>query len=227
MRTTLLSRIVGALRSPQRALSFLSRERLHRAALRARSRAVTAVAVAVSLAAGACGDGNGLTSPASTENVSRSYSVYALSGTSSALPAAYEFTTESLTRPQLLATGQINFDVAFDIGADGKVRVYPARAIIPTPPVAAPTLGVQASNTAYAALERAPDKNYLIDSVVVANIGQTFVYELRSSGCIYSEPLYAKLTIDSVIVAERRIVVRSLVNRNCGFRALTEGLPAN
>jgi hypothetical protein len=48
---------------------------------------------------------------------------------------------------------------------------------------------------------------------------------LASAGCIYGEPYYAKVAVDSIIASERRIVLRTLVNRNCGYRALTEGLP--
>jgi hypothetical protein len=35
------------------------------------------------------------------------------------------------------------------------------------------------------------------------------------------------MVVDSVIAAERRVVLRTMVNRNCGYRALTAGLPKN
>lgn len=217
MGTTLLQRIVGALRPTQRALSFSPRA----------TRWLAATLIAAAVGVQACGDSNGLTSPASSENVTRSYSVYALSGTPSALPAAYQFTSESLTRPQVLPSGSINFDVAFDIGGDGRVRILPARVVVPAPPNGSPSIGVLKVSQAFDALTRAPERGYLSDSVVVAGIGDTYVFELRQSGCIYQEPFYAKLTVDSIIAAERRIVFRSLVNRNCSFRALTDGLPKN
>jgi hypothetical protein len=218
MGTTLLQRIVGALRPTQRALSFPPR--------------TSAAPAAIMFAAGAlilaaCGDGDGLTSPASVENVTRTYSVYALSGTSSALPAAYQFTSESLTRPQVLPSGSINFDVAFDIGADGRVRIMPARIVVPAPPNGSPSIGVLKVSQAFDALTLAPERGYLSDSVAVAGIGDTHVFEIRQSGCIYQEPFYAKLTVDSIIPAERRIVFRTLVNRNCSFRGLSVGLPKN
>jgi hypothetical protein len=218
MGTTLLQHIVGALRPTQRALSFPPR--------------TSAGAIAISLVAGAlllgaCGEGDGLTSPASVENVTRTFSVYALSGTSSALPAAFQFTSESLTRPQVLPSGSINFDVAFDIGGDGRVRIMPARIVVPAPPNGSPSIGVLKVSQAFDALTKAPDRGYLSDSVAVAGVGDTYVFELRQSGCIYQEPFYAKLTIDSIIPADRRIVFRTLVNRNCSFRGLTDGLPKN
>ncbi|MEO7521197.1 MAG: hypothetical protein ABIW79_05220 [Gemmatimonas sp.] len=212
-----MQRIVGALRPSQRALSFPPRVSGWLAA------SIGVVAFVLS----ACGGGNGLTSPASVENVTRTYSVYALSGTASALPAAFQFTSESLTRPQVLPSGSINFDVAFDIGTDGRVRILPARVVTPSPPNGSPSIGVLKVAGAFDALSRAPDRGYLSDSIAVAAIGDTYVFELRQSGCIYQEPFYAKLTVDSIITAERRIVFRSLVNRNCSFRGLSDGLPKN
>ena len=45
------------------------------------------------------------------------------------------------------------------------------------------------------------------------------------AGGIYGEPWYAKGAVGRGMASERRIVLRTLVNRNCGYRALTEGLP--
>ena len=222
MGTTLLLRIFGALRPSQRAMSFPVRYSPSRRPLRAGARGVAALMLLVG-----CGGGDGLTSPASFENVTRVYSVYALTGTSTAFPAAYQFTSESLIRPQLLQNGSINFDIAFDIGADGRVRILPVRAVVPAPPNAAPPIGVLRIAQSFDATGRAPEKGYLTDSIAVAGVGETFVFQLLASGCIYQEAFYAKLSIDSIIPSERRMVVRSLVNRNCGFRGLSEGLPKN
>ena len=35
----------------------------------------------------------------------------------------------------------------------------------------------------------------------------------------------AKLTVDEIDVPARRMLVRLLVNRNCGYRSLTAGVP--
>ncbi len=206
MGTTLLSRHNAARRSIGRALSF--------------------PALIVTALAAACG-GDGLTSTASVENVTRVYSVFAVSGTSNALPSAYSYTTESLVRPQVLSSGGINFDLAFDITTDGKVRLLPAKYVVPLPPAGSPTIGLQKMTAAFAQLERAPVNGYTSDSAVTASVGETYTLELRNSGCIYGEYYYAKVSVDSIILPERRLVVRSLVNRNCGFRGLTDGIPKN
>ncbi len=173
----------------------------------------------------ACGGDNGLTSPASQDNVARTYSVYAVTGTSNTLPAAYQYSTETLVRPQLLGNGSLNFDVAFDISTEGKVRILPARYFVPLPPAGAPSIGLQKMTGTFDALVRAPVNGYTPDSAVTASVGETFTMELRDTGCRFGEFFYGKLTVDSIIASERRIVLRSLVNRNCGYRSLTLGLP--
>ena len=174
----------------------------------------------------ACGDGNtSLYGVASSQNTIRVTSVWALSGTPATLPAAYQFTTDSPARPQILTNGSVNFDVAFDIQPDNRVSVLPVRTVVPLPPAGAPVIGLQRSAQAFAATERAPDRSYIDDSTFVVAAGETLIVRLGNAGCIYGEPFYGKFVIDSVIRSERRLVLRSLVNRNCGFRALTEGLP--
>lgn len=207
MGKTLLSRSFGAPRNARRALSFCAL-------------AITA------LAASACGDSN-LLAPATVENIVRTYSVYALTGSPGVLPAAYSYVAESIERPQVLSNGAVNFDVAFDLTADGKVELLPVRLIVPAPPLGAPTVSVQRSAIPFASLSRAPDKGYAADSMIVAGVGETVLLQLQGSRCIYGEPYYAKVTVDSVIMAERRMVLSSLVNRNCGYRALTVGIPEN
>ncbi len=206
MGTTLLPRHSDARRLPRRAMSFPA-----------------LVFAAVVLAA--CGAGNSFTQPASFDNVIRTYSVYAVTGTSNTLPAAYQYSTETLVRPQVLSTGSLNFDLAFDIGVDGKVRLLPARFVVPLPPGGSPSLGLQKMLGVFEQLQRAPLTGYTLDSAATAAVGDTYTLQLHDSGCIYGDLFYAKLTVDSIILAQRRIVVRSLVNRNCGYRSLTEGLP--
>lgn len=206
MGTTLLLRKFSARTLLRRALLF------------------SAVSVAV-FAQAACGGAASLLSPASIANVTRIFSVYALTGTSNALPAAYKFTTESLERPQVLNSGAINFDVAFDITADGRVRILPAKFVVPLPPAGAPVVGLQKMTVAFEVLARAPATGFQTDSAVTVGIGETYTIKLAHSGCTFSEPFYAKFTVDSIDLSQRRVVVRSLVNRNCGYFALTDGLP--
>lgn len=178
----------------------------------------------------ACGADSNLTQDATSENVTVSSSVYALTGSSPELLAAYEASTNMFVRPIVgQFTGAANFELAFDIRDDGKVLLLPVRALVPfapSPPGGAAHLGLQKSGTAFDLIQRAPSSGYTLDSVVVASVGETYLLKLPSAGCFYGEPFYGKLVLDSVIVEQRRIVVRALTNRNCGgFRSLSPGLP--
>lgn len=187
-----------------------------------------ALLLSVALAATmGCGDDDGIVGIATTLNTARTVSVFALSGTPPALPAGYYFVTESLVRPQLLSSGGVNFEMAFDLNSDGRVSLIPAKVIVPEAPIAAPSIGIQQSSVPFEQLARAPDRGYVYDSTFTGQVGDTFVLQLLVSGCTFGSPLFAKVSIDSIHVAERRIVFSSMVNRNCGFRGLTAGLPTN
>jgi hypothetical protein len=101
------------------------------------------------------------------------------------------------------------------------------RGMVPAPPAGSPTIGMQKSTAAFDALERAPDRGYITDTTLVVAKGETVVVRLASSGCVYGDPYYAKIRVDTIIATERRIIFSSLVNRNCGYRALTAGVPKN
>jgi hypothetical protein len=208
MGITLPARLVGAPSLARRALSL-------------------SALVGAGLAIAACSDSNPYQSAATSENTERLTPVFALSGTPIGLPTAYQFTTESLVRPQVLASGSVNFELAFDLTADNKVILYPVRKIVPAPPSGSPVVGLLKSTASFDAIVRAPDKGYTDDSSLVVTPGQVVLVRLTSAGCIYGEPYYAKMQIDTILPAERRLILRTLVNRNCGYRALTAGVPKN
>ena len=185
------------------------------------------IATVALLTVAACNNDDSITGIATSQNAARTHSVFGLTGTPAGVPAAYYFVTESLVRPQVLTTGGVNFELAFDVADDGTVSLLPARTVVPEAPLAPPSVGIQKSATPFAAITRAPDRGYARDSIVTVQAGETFLLQLYGSGCTFGEPFYAKVSIDSVIVTERRIVFTSMVNRNCGFRGLVPGLPTN
>lgn len=200
------ARRLGAPRTTRRALAFCA-------------------TLLVAGTSAACSDTNPFLSPATRENIVSTFSVWTLSGSNPSLPAAMLFTNLTPERPQVLSNGSVNFEVAFDLTADGKVRFVPARALVPQSPAGAPVVGLQRSSSAFSALTRAPERGYTDDSTLVVGPNELVLVRLASAGCIYGEPYYAKVVVDSIIARERRLVLRTLVNRNCGYRALTEGLP--
>ena len=179
------------------------------------------------ISAAACGDTTSSLQPATSENVSRMFTAYAMTGSSNSLPAGYQFSTESLVRPQLLTTGAVNFDVAFDIGADGTVSILPAKKVVPQAPVTSAPVGFLKLTAVYDQLALAPDKGYVDDSTHTVAVGEALLVRVVGASCYYGEPYYAKLGIDSIDVTRRRIVFRSLINRNCGYRSLAPGVPTN
>jgi hypothetical protein len=208
MGITLPARLVGAPRFARRALSF------------------SAITLGALLGSG-CGGGNAFLSPARNENAERQIPVFALSGTPAGLPTAFQFATESLVRPQVLVSGGVNFDIAFDITTDNRVIIYPVRQLVPQPPAGSPTIGLLRSSASFDAIVRAPDRGYVDDSTFTVGRGEVLLVRARGSGCIYNDPFYAKLVVDTVLPAERRLIFRTVVNRNCGYRALSTGLPKN
>jgi hypothetical protein len=178
-----------------------------------------------------CNDDAILTQIATTENATSSGYVYAISGTPPEMSAAYDMVTNSLVRPVVQSDGSVNFQIVFDIDDQGRVLLIPVQNIAPIPPApvtGAPSVGIAKSATPYDLITKAALSGYVFDSVAYAAAGDTFYLELPQAGCVYGEPYYGKLAIDSVIVAERRLVVRAMTNRNCGgYRSLTAGLPTN
>jgi hypothetical protein len=166
-----------------------------------------------------------LPSPTS-ENTDRQYVVWAMTGTPAAHPAAYAFNAEQAVRPQVLSGGGLNFDIAFDI-VDGKLVVLTAKAVVPAPPAGVQTIGMMPANPVYEQISRAPDSGYRPDSSLTLTVGKAIILRLENVGCPYQEPFYAKLTVDSINVVERFAVVRSLIDKNCGYKSLAVGFPTN
>lgn len=194
-----------------------------------RAIALTVLAPLLVGAFGACGDDSTLTQDATTTNTVVSGSLYALTGSSPELPAGYAASSNAFVRPLVgQFSGVVNFELAVDIRDDGKVLLIPARALVPFAPApssGAPSIALLKSGQAFDILTRAPNgEGYVADSVQVASAGDTFLLKVVSSGCVYGEPLYGKLVIDSVIVSQRRMVVRAMTNLNCGgYRSLVSG----
>jgi len=76
----------------------------------------------------------------------------------------------------------------------------------------------------------APTGTYA-DSTIVASKGDIIIVQSirNSSGDVcqfdISPYIYAKLKIDSIAVDTRTLVVRSLLDPNCGFRSFESGIP--
>jgi hypothetical protein len=171
----------------------------------------------------ACGDPTGL--KASLLNSVDTLSVFALSGTPPNYPSGVAF----LSRQTVQVDGFANFDVAFDINADGNTVIYPVKLIVASGgsrPVA-----MQKIAAAFDQVGEAPKTGYQGDSALVALPGETIVvqsaHNFGSDLCQFAlnPNIYAKIAVDSVNLSSRTIYFRMGLDPNCGFRSFAEGLP--
>lgn len=187
-------------------------------------RSLLAVAGALPLLA-ACSGEDPFAPKAAFETALDSYVVYPLTGTSPLLPTALNFTTRSAVRPAVASDGSLNFDLAFDVDAQGRVVLTPPK-LVATGSRFTPVVGLQLVATPFDTLGTAPKGTYRTDSVTVVSPRQTVVVEAITAVCSsVSAPLYAKLVVDSVVGPSRAIYLRARVDPNCGFRSLLPGLP--
>lgn len=149
------------------------------------------------------------------------FSLYALTGAPANAPTAIAF----LGGPTPANAG-FAFDIAFDIDQSGTTRLYPVRTLAGGLAASATKrVGLQLlTGTTFEALTQAPATGYdTLGSKVVVPGSVVAAEILDQSTCLYSlngYTVYAKLTIDSIKTAARRIYGRTVVDPNCGFHEL-------
>lgn len=178
------------------------------------------------IAVAACGGDDPFRPRASQPNTERTFTVFTLTG-APGLPAAIDLFSERVVIPEVQGQSA-NFDLAFDVDRQGRVSVLPAR-LVAVPPSPTSSIRTQLVSGSFDALTRAPTSGYQPDSLRTLSVGQVLAFELPTNQtiCVFQEPFYGKLVIDSVLTASRRIVFRTLINRNCGYRSLSIGLPTD
>ncbi len=182
------------------------------------TRPTRAVIVALlAVAAIACGDP---TKPkASLPSALTSYALYPFTGAPASGATAISFLGGG-TAARTDAT--FTFDVAFDLDPSGHALVYPVRAVAGDLAGPLTRVGLQVVPGAFDAIREVPVGGYDTLSVQSVIPGAVLAVELLgNSSCLYSfggQFLYAKIVVDSVTLAPRRLYVRSVVDRNCGYR---------
>jgi len=153
------------------------------------------------------------------------YTVFALTGT----PAAYPSGINTYIRSAVRVDGNATFDVAFDIDAQGRALVHPVQKVVSTV-TSGRRVGLRRVSGNFDGITIAPTGTYA-DSTIVASKGDIIIVQSirNSSGDVcqfdISPYIYAKLKIDSIAVDTRTLVVRSLLDPNCGFRSFESGIP--
>ena len=172
----------------------------------------------------ACDDPNLL--EAQLPTVTDIYDVFALSGT----PAAYPSGINTYIRSTVRVDGNANFDVAFDLDAQGSVLVYPVQKVVSSL-TSTRRVGLRKVAGSFESVDLAPSGTYA-DSVLVAAPGEVIVVQSVRNGvndaCQFniSPFIYTKLTVDSVATSSRTIRVSTVLDPNCGFRSFESGIPS-
>ncbi|MDQ3951334.1 MAG: hypothetical protein M3282_13455 [Gemmatimonadota bacterium] len=196
----------------------------------ARLRAGLAAATFAAAAMLACGDPNAPV--ASFDNYADTLELYALNGAPRAAPTAIRLIAGAVTGTAAVTTdGGFGFDVAVDIDAQGRPVLYPVRAVA-APFIGVHRVGIRRTTNAFDSVARAPVGNYAYDSLAVLTVGEVVLIETADPEACRSlfggGVIYAKMVVDSVRAASRRIFARVTADPNCGFRSLVvPGRPAD
>lgn len=172
----------------------------------------------------ACDDPNLL--QAQLPTVEDVYDVFALSGTSAALPSGIN----TFVRTTVRVDGNANFDVAVDIDQAGNAIVYPVQKVVSSL-TSSRRVGLRRVTGTFASVTEAPTGTYA-DSVLTVAPGEVIVVQSVRNGandaCQFdiSPFIYTKLVVESIALATRSVNVRAVLDPNCGFRSFAPGIPS-
>lgn len=167
----------------------------------------------------ACGDPNFL-NPPNFENTVTSVRIWAVHGTPIHLPSAWYTPAASRVRIDQTAS----FDFAFDITEDGQPVLLPQGTFGLLERIGNP--GLQSTTRAWEDIKLAVLNGYRVADTLPIAVGDRFYARSEfATMCGASTPLYAKLQIMEVDYEERSVLFRILLNANCGYKSLEEGLP--
>lgn len=175
------------------------------------------VVVALAVLAVACGDP---TKPKATyTNALSSYALYAFTGAPVNAATAISFLGGAARADATFA-----FDVAFDLDDTGRPVVYPVRVIASDLAGSVKRVGLQVVPGVFETVREVPETGYDTLAARTINVGDVLAVELQDlSSCAFSlggQMLYAKLTVDSVNTATRRLYARTVLDPNCGYRSV-------
>jgi hypothetical protein len=124
------------------------------------------------------------------------------------------------------------FDVALDVNASGNAVVYPPKLVVNSL-AERRQVGLLKATGSFESVLEAPSTGFGTDASVVLAPGETVViqsaHNISSDICQFalSPYIYAKITVDSVNVANRILYLRMGVDPNCGFRSFASGVPTS
>jgi hypothetical protein len=174
--------------------------------------------------AAACSDATSLSPPTQT-NVVDTVTVGALEGTPITTPSGLSLGPAAVAA---VRTDQsVDFEVAYNVRqlSDGTYqRVLIPRAALGISSTSA-NPGLQQRTESFDGITRAQSNGYVTDSVVPVAVGDRFLVRSRVVCTDLGVPLYGKIEILSF--QDSTVTIQVLADRNCGYKDLLPGLPAN
>lgn len=151
--------------------------------------------------------------------------VYAINGTSPTLPAGLAVRTITPLR----IDASFAFDLAFDLNASLDTVIVHSVAAIASELAPTHRVGMQITDAAFEQVTRSPTGGFVYDSTFRLAPGKTMLIDVIDLNCQFTSFLgfniRAKMVVDSILPAARRIYLTMLTNPNCGFSQLTPGEP--
>lgn len=165
----------------------------------------------------ACGDPVRIR--AQFETVADTVTVFAVTGTPVIAPAALSTVRHEAVRIETTR----DFDIVFDIDDAGLAILYPVQLVGGSPG----TTGILETTQNFDDIIEAPLDGYVTDSATVLGEGDVVLIEAEPAFCVGTirPRIYSKLIVDEIDVDTRSVRVRMVVDPNCGFRSLDEGIP--
>lgn len=181
------------------------------------------LALLLAAALGACGNAN-ILPPATVPSHVDTLALWAVTGTDLIHPSAFDLLNNQVVRTDRSA----NFDFVFDFAVDSVGDTVPV--LIPRGGIGlAPDGGLQRVGVQWDTLVVAPPDGYETQKPVHLGLGAVVVARSRTQTCNFglSAGLYAKIQPLDIDRPNRRVVLRILVDQNCGYRGLQTGLPGS
>jgi hypothetical protein len=171
------------------------------------------------LVAALAGCGDPVRIRAQFETVADTVTVFALTGTPIIAPVALSTARHEAVRIETTR----DFDIVFDIDDAGRAVLYPVQLVGGSPG----STGIQTTTQSFDAILEAPRDGYVRDTPTVLEEGDVVLVEAEPGFCrgTIRPTIYSKLLIDEIDQATRAIRVHMVVDPNCGFRSLEEGVP--
>ncbi len=189
------------------------------------TRLTSGLALAAFIAvAGACSDPNALQDASITNVVDTSVTLWSLTQGPLNKPVAYSIIARNGVRTWEVGSA---FEFAFDVTPDGRPVFIPTD-LLGLLGTTSLKPGLRATTATFDQMTRAPSNGYTVSDTIPVVVGDRFYIRTTVSACsVLSVPLYGKMEVTGVDSAAKTVTLKVLVDQNCGYRGLKEGLPKN